>query len=313
MAANSRLQTKPAAVFNTQTLAANHREIVVPPPPMPPPLPPPCESSLKKVRTRDNKKREGLRKGLRHFSIRVCHIVESKKQATHNEVADALVAEERFYRQQFPVSNPLDSSIASPSKNQHSALTNTGELQPPLVDEKNIRRRVYDSLNVLIALNVMKRENKRIEWNGFDALRAILSESAQVRDFKRTAEDKRKRILEKQALLKEIQNRKEDIEALIQRRQGEEQILVSSSANNNILAHSIPSMYRCENSQRRLHFPFLIVRTNKDTDIIMSLAESGEEIDFDFGSPISLMLESDILRLMTQQVPQEQTQTLIDE
>lgn len=33
-------------------------------------------------------------------------------------------------------------------------------------DEKNIRRRVYDALNVLIAMEIISRQKKEIHWHG---------------------------------------------------------------------------------------------------------------------------------------------------
>ena len=34
------------------------------------------------------------------------------------------------------------------------------------VDHKNIRRRVYDALNVLMAMNIISKEKKEIKWIG---------------------------------------------------------------------------------------------------------------------------------------------------
>ena len=34
-------------------------------------------------------------------------------------------------------------------------------------DEKNIRRRVYDALNVLMALEIISKDKKSISWRGF--------------------------------------------------------------------------------------------------------------------------------------------------
>jgi hypothetical protein len=34
------------------------------------------------------------------------------------------------------------------------------------VDHKNIRRRIYDALNVLMAIDIIKKENKQIKWVG---------------------------------------------------------------------------------------------------------------------------------------------------
>jgi hypothetical protein len=33
-------------------------------------------------------------------------------------------------------------------------------------DEKNIRRRVYDALNVLMAMDIISKEKKEIQWKG---------------------------------------------------------------------------------------------------------------------------------------------------
>ena len=35
-----------------------------------------------------------------------------------------------------------------------------------MYDEKNIRRRVYDALNVLMAMDIISKEKKEIRWRG---------------------------------------------------------------------------------------------------------------------------------------------------
>jgi len=80
-------------------------------------------------------------KGLRHFSMKVCEKVESKGTTTYNEVADELVAEMK--------DSQLEDGV--------------------VYDEKNIRRRVYDAINVLMALDVIAKEKKAIIWRGFHA------------------------------------------------------------------------------------------------------------------------------------------------
>ena len=79
------------------------------------------------------------KKGLRSFSGQVCQKVRDKKTTTYNEVADELVKD-------FALS----------------------ELNEELkYDEKNIRRRVYDALNVLMALEIISKDKKSISWRGF--------------------------------------------------------------------------------------------------------------------------------------------------
>ena len=81
-------------------------------------------------------------KGLKSLSMRVCEKVEEKKHTTYNEVADEVVIE-------------LQASAA--------------EGEGAEFDEKNIRRRVYDALNVLTALDIIEKKKKQIFWNGFPA------------------------------------------------------------------------------------------------------------------------------------------------
>ncbi|KAG9348206.1 hypothetical protein JZ751_001941, partial [Albula glossodonta] len=80
-------------------------------------------------------------KGLRHFSMKVCEKVQQKGTTSYNEVADELVAE-------FTHTSSL---MATDSQ---------------VYDQKNIRRRVYDALNVLMAMNIISKEKKEIRWIG---------------------------------------------------------------------------------------------------------------------------------------------------
>lgn len=84
------------------------------------------------------RKTDKVGKGLRHFSMKVCEKVKEKGVTTYNEVADELVQEEIE-------GQPID---------------------PMNYDQKNIRRRVYDALNVLMAMNIISKEKKEIRWIG---------------------------------------------------------------------------------------------------------------------------------------------------
>ncbi len=51
---------------------------------------------------------------------------------------------------------------------------------------KNIRRRVYDALNVLMAMNIIEKEKKEIRWVGLP--------TSSVQECKRLEDEKLKRI-----------------------------------------------------------------------------------------------------------------------
>lgn len=100
------------------------------------------------------RKREKCSKGLRHFSMKVCEKVKQKGVTTYNQVADELVNEYCSY------SSP---SAQSSSAQSSSTILNNDTLT---YDQKNVRRRVYDALNVLMAMNIISKEKKEIKWIG---------------------------------------------------------------------------------------------------------------------------------------------------
>jgi hypothetical protein len=78
-------------------------------------------------------------KGLRHFSLKVCQKLAEKQSTTYAQVAEELVRE----------------------------LTVTPEGQQQYA-EKNIRRRVYDALNVLYAIGAIQKtlDRRVVSWKG---------------------------------------------------------------------------------------------------------------------------------------------------
>lgn len=50
-------------------------------------------------------------------------------------------------------------------------------------DQKNIRRRVYDALNVLMAMNIISKEKKEIRWIGLPTNSAQECQNLEVREW----------------------------------------------------------------------------------------------------------------------------------
>uniref|UniRef100_A0A3N7G5C9 E2F/DP family winged-helix DNA-binding domain-containing protein n=1 Tax=Populus trichocarpa TaxID=3694 RepID=A0A3N7G5C9_POPTR len=137
-------------------------------------------------------------RGLRQFSMKVCEKVESKGTTTYNEVADELVAE---------FADPSN-SVSTPDQQQY--------------DEKNIRRRVYDALNVLMALDIISKDKKEIQWKGLP--RTSLSD---IEELKAERLGLRNRIEKKAAYLQELEEQFMGLQNLIQRN---EQLYSSGNA-----------------------------------------------------------------------------------
>ena len=79
-------------------------------------------------------------KGLRHFSILVCEKLQSLGTSTYKEIADQLV---------------LEAMKREEKRGKEEGMN-------------NIRRRIYDALNVLMAMDIITKERKNIRWKGFE-------------------------------------------------------------------------------------------------------------------------------------------------
>ncbi|KAJ4784501.1 Transcription factor DP [Rhynchospora pubera] len=208
--------------------------------------------------TASKKKKRGARavgpdkggRGLRQFSMRVCEKVESKGRTTYNEVADELVAE---------FADPT-SSFSSPDQQQY--------------DEKNIRRRVYDALNVLMAMDIISKDKKEIQWKGLP--RTSLND---VEELKTELAGLKSRIDKKAAYLQELQDQALGLQNLVQRN---EQLYGSGNAPSGGVA-----------------LPFILVQTRPHATVEVEISEDMQLVHFDFNStPFELHDDSYVLKAM---------------
>ncbi|XP_041331599.1 transcription factor Dp-2 isoform X3 [Pyrgilauda ruficollis] len=198
-----------------------------------------------------SKKGDKNGKGLRHFSMKVCEKVQRKGTTSYNEVADELVSE-------FTNSN---SHLATDSQ---------------AYDQKNIRRRVYDALNVLMAMNIISKEKKEIRWIG------LPTNSAQECQNLETEKQKRiERIKQKRAQLQELLLQQIAFKNLVQRNQQNEQ--------QNQGPPSLTST---------IQLPFLIVNTSKRTVIDCSISSDKFEYLFNFDNTFEIHDDSEVLKRM---------------
>lgn len=93
--------------------------------------------------------------GLRPLSVRVCATVRRMQYTTYAAVADELVADTQNHNEAHSA-HIGGAAYDDPESTRRSAEK-----------DKNIRRRVYDALNVLMAIDVIaKSTGKEIEWRG---------------------------------------------------------------------------------------------------------------------------------------------------
>lgn len=189
-------------------------------------------------------------RGLRQFSMKVCEKVESKGRTTYNEVADELVTE---------FSDP-GNGIGSPDQQQY--------------DEKNIRRRVYDALNVLMAMDIISKDKKEIQWKGLP--RTSLND---IEELKSERQQLRNRVEKKAAYLEELEEQYVGLQNLLQRN---EQLYGSGNTPSGGVA-----------------LPFILVQTRPHATVEVEISEDMQLVHFDFNStPFELHDDNFVLKAM---------------
>lgn len=190
-------------------------------------------------------------KGLRHFSMKVCEKVQKKVVTSYNEVADELV-------QEF---SSADHSNISPN-------------DAHVYDQKNIRRRVYDALNVLMAMNIISKDKKEIKWIGFPT-----NSAQECEDLQAERQRRQERIKQKQSQLQELILQQIAFKNLVHRnREAELQSKRSPSANTII------------------QLPFIIINTSKKTVIDCSISNDKFEYLFNFDNMFEIHDDVEVLK-----------------
>lgn len=199
-------------------------------------------------------------KGLRHFSMRVCSKVESKGRTTYNEVADELVTE-------------------------LSRDSSTGD-DIVQYDEKNIRRRVYDAINVLMAMGAIEKEKKEIIWKGFPNGNCLSLESCSR---------------ERQQLVAAIENKASYLQELIEQQQALKSLLAKNQERSP------------DSCGTALHLPFVLVQAKPDATVEVTISDDMLDVQFDlYNSPFQIHDDSYVLKNLVMAKKTAELQSSLD-
>lgn len=174
----------------------------------------------------------------------VCQKVEEKGTTTYNEVADELVKK----------------VVAERRKEDPNGK----------FDEKNIRRRVYDALNVLMAMDIISKEKKEITWKGLP--------TAAKQDM--------------DSMKKEIEYRKYQIE---QKRESLRDLLIQQVCFRNLVQRNHD---RGIVPDEKIPLPFIVVNTNQSAVIQCDMSGDRTDVMFDFSLPFEINDDNTILKKM---------------
>lgn len=192
-------------------------------------------------------------KGLRHFSMRVCEVVEDKKETTYNEVANELVEENR--------------KIAEDAKTEF--------------DENNLRRRVYDALNVLTAMEIITKKKKLIFWNGFPegyvkpdgASRTATTMQTPPTKTLPAQSNPRENYEENEEALEMFERKTNYLAELVDQHDA---LVALVDRNKKQIAKGGPP-------PTGIQLPFILLQTKKDANVEIEISDDQRSVHFDFG------------------------------
>lgn len=177
------------------------------------------------------------------FSRRVCEKLKEHGETTYKAVASDLILESQINQEE--------------------------------VEERNVRRRVYDAINVLIAMNIIeKKPDKKIKWIGLpskDSTNDLLKEKQLIDD----------RIQEKKEILEELKLKHELYSKLIER--NKEKSLEERQA---------------EESEQKITLPFILIHTSTAGEVNCTFQDDLTKYIFRFSHPFTLSDDSDILKMI---------------
>lgn len=196
------------------------------------------------------RKTEKVGKGLRHFSMKVCEKVKKKGTTSYNEVADELVGE---------FTNPA----------------NGNTIPDQQYDQKNIRRRVYDALNVLMAMNIISKEKKEIRWLGLP--------TNSLQECRTLENDKKKKI-------ERIKAKTQQLHQLILQHISFKNLVERNCENE--------SKYGPPKPNSAIQLPFIILNTSKKTVVDCSITNDKSEYLFNFNDKFEIHDDIEVLKRM---------------
>lgn len=178
--------------------------------------------------------------------MKVCEKVKKKGTTSYNEVADELVGE---------FTNP------SHANEQY--------------DQKNIRRRVYDALNVLMAMNIISKEKKEIRWLGLP--------TNSIQECLTLEKDKKKKI-------ERIKAKTQQLHQLILQHISFKNLVERNCENENNYGPPKPNS--------AIQLPFIILNTSKKTVVDCSITNDKSEYLFNFNDKFEIHDDIEVLKRM---------------
>jgi transcription factor Dp-1 len=178
-------------------------------------------------------------------------------------------------------------------------------------DDKNIRRRVYDALNVLMAMDIITKNRKEITWRGLpgSTVKDHLGDGSGNGSGKRKVNglSRRQRV---QQLQVEVKKRQEDVGKKVEFLQ---ELMTQNVCFQNLLGRNYARDF--EDSRRmmqnqsgqsakahkvdeneKIPLPFIIVNTDSTAVVQCEMCPRRTNVNFDFSLPFEINDDNEILK-----------------
>ena len=177
-------------------------------------------------------------------------------------------------------------------------------------DDKNIRRRVYDALNVLMAMDIITKNKKEITWRGLPGSTV----QDHLGDGSGNSDDKRKvnglsRCQRVQQLQLEVKKRQEDIRKKTECLQ---ELMVQNVCFQNLLGrnytrdfaesrrtqnkHAQSADAHEDDKNEKIPLPFIIINTDSKAVVQCEMCPRRTDVSFDFSLPFEINDDNEILK-----------------
>jgi transcription factor Dp, invertebrate len=185
-------------------------------------------------------------RGLRQMSVKICEKVKASGTTTCSEVAEELL-------------HIIKREQADGSEGK-------------TCDDKNIRRRLYDALNVLEAVNVIEKDNKDVTWRGMP--------EDDLGEYNRLAAEHEKRM--------QVIRQKDD--ELRER-------LVQHIAYQNLVRYNKRRAHIAR-AAKQIPLPFVIMNSNPYAEVHCDATRDMSHMMVEVNAPFALHDDNSILRHM---------------
>ena len=237
-------------------------------------------------------------KGLRYFSILVCNKLSECNTASYNHIADMLIEESRRDKRDEgrkttkkttppPAATDTAMDILATAGDEEGEGYNAVE-----GEEKNVRRRIYDALNVLMAIDMIVKDKKIIRWNGPPLHTLKLSHSTSSPHHTSTSPPP-DRLSDLRARRSALVARLADKRSLLT-----EQVLEYVGMRSLLERNAEVESGAMDGDDVRLYFPFVLVNTARSTAIDCEMSEGRDAVSMRYSDVFSLHDQSVVVRMV---------------